>query len=111
VIKGDLKGAEALGHSTASSHTEKVTFNPQWLGGFVSGDGSFMIQVEKKYGKYFPRLIFQLTQHSCDTVLMVNLTSYLGCGGVSKNSESTSAVKLRVTKFSDISTKIIPLFH
>jgi len=111
VVKEDLKEAVSLGHIVASSHTEKVSFHPQWLGGFVSGDGSFMIQIEKKDGKYFPRLIFQLTQHSCDTELMVNLTSYLGCGGVSKNSESTSAVKLRVTKFSDICTKIIPLFQ
>ncbi|GAA5129033.1 hypothetical protein GCM10023339_57690 [Alloalcanivorax gelatiniphagus] len=91
--------------------TKEIPFNPQWLGGFASGDGSFMIQIEHKGGKSFPRLIFLLTQHIRDEKLMIRLISYLGCGGVSQNSKSSSAVKLRVTKFTDIYGKIIPLLR
>lgn len=43
--------------------TKEIPFNPQWLGGFALGDGSFMIQIEHKGGGSFPRLVFLLTQH------------------------------------------------
>lgn len=101
VVVTDSEGTDA----------KEIPFNPQWLGCFASGDGSFMIQIEHKGGKSFPRLIFLLTQHIRDEKLMVRLITYLGCGGVSQNSKSTSAVKFRVSKFTDIYEMIIPLLR
>lgn len=42
---------------------------------------------------------------------MIRLISYLGCGGVSQNSKSTSAVKFRLIKFTGIYEKIISLLR
>nr|YP_009262064.1 LAGLIDADG endonuclease [Chrysoporthe austroafricana]AMX22139.1 LAGLIDADG endonuclease [Chrysoporthe austroafricana] len=106
------KEGNPLGTSLVSGLSEEVSFNSQWLGGFTSGDGSFMVQLEpnKSKLKKSPRLVFSLTQHSRDEELMKKLIHYLDCGGVSKNSKNSSAVKFRVTKFIDICEKIIPLF-
>jgi hypothetical protein len=51
-------------------------------------------------------LIFQLTQHLRDEPLIRKLSDYLGCGRISKNREG---IYLDVTKFSDLTVKIIPL--
>ena len=55
--------------------------DPNWLAGFTSGEGCFLISIKKNLtsGNY-PSLKFQITQHSKDKLLMENLVSYLGCG-------------------------------
>jgi hypothetical protein len=53
-------------------------------------------------------LVFKLVQHSRDEQLMRSLVDYLGCGNIYVYA---SAVEYRVTKFSDLTDKIIPLFQ
>jgi len=85
--------------------------SPEWLLGFVSGEGNFMIRLIKsstnKLG-YQVGLRFQVTQHSKDKLLMENIINYLGCGYLSLRED---IVDFRVTKFSDIVEKIIPFFN
>jgi len=50
-------------------------------------------------------LVFKLVQHSRDEQLMRSLVDYLGCGNIYVDA---SAVENRVTKFSDLTDKIIP---
>ena len=54
------------------------------------------------------QLLFQLTQHSRDSDLMICIKDFLNCGYVSKNRE---AFNYRVTKLDDIEGKIIPFFQ
>lgn len=54
------------------------------------------------------KLTFQLTQHYRDEALMISLANFLNCGLVSRNKDTFD---LKVTKFSDIYNKIIPLFQ
>ena len=85
--------------------------NPNWVAGFTSGDGSFMVKVSKsKLSKLGVgvQLIFQITQHSRDKVLMNSFISYFGCGRLV---EAESSVNFLVTKFSDIKEKILPFFQ
>lgn len=53
------------------------------------------------------QLRFQITQQSRDKFLMERLVSYLGCGFISKG----DILDFQVTKFVDITDKIIPFFE
>lgn len=58
--------------------------NPQWLAGFASGEGCFLVSCfqspKSKFG-YATRLKFSLSQHSRDAQLMKSLVNHFGCGG------------------------------
>jgi len=54
------------------------------------------------------QLVFSLTQHSRDEHLIKSLINYLDCGTFNQYKEG---VYFKVTKFSDISKKIIPFFE
>ena len=85
--------------------------DPQWLAGFVSGEGCFLIKVSKAVthlSGYQVSLIFKITQHSRDEQLLKSLVNYLECG---TTSQYGSASEFRVTRFSDLTEKIIPLFQ
>ena len=53
------------------------------------------------------QLIFKLTQHVRDEQLMISLIENLKCGHVSNNRDT---LDFKVTKFEDITEKIIPFF-
>jgi hypothetical protein len=80
--------------------------NPNWLVGFTTAEGCFLVRITDK-----PRtqvlLIFKLTQHIRDEQLFRNLVYYLNCGNIYVEERSVS---FTVTKFSDLSEKILPLF-
>lgn len=87
--------------------------DPNWLAGFVSGEGCFSIHVAKsasnKVGfRTWSR--FQVTQHNRDEELMKILEIYLNCGRYypKSNSEVGDFV---VSNLLDITNKIIPFFE
>ena len=84
----------------------------EWLAGFTSGEGCFFIFVHKalthKSG-FQVQLVFQITQHSRDYILIQSLISYLGCGKLVTSSDSK--VQFRVEKFSDNFEKILKFFY
>lgn len=53
-------------------------------------------------------LLFKLTQHIRDEQLIKSLVQYLDCGNIYVNVRSIDFI---ITKFSDIETKLIPLFE
>ena len=84
--------------------------NPDWLAGFTTGEGCFLVKVTKSSSHrlgWQVQLKFQITQHCRDRVLMDNIVKYLGCGYIS---ERNDIVDFHVTKFTDIIEKIIPFF-
>ena len=86
--------------------------DPNWLAGFTSGEGSFMVKITASQTHsvgFKVQLVFQITQHERDEQLIRILIEYLHCGIILKHSEN--AVVLIVTKFRDIVEKIIPLFQ
>ena len=86
-----------------------ITIHPEWLAGFTSAEGCFYIVVTPSKNKtgYQVKLCLQVTQHSRDKLLLILISKILKCGHVTKN---RNAFDYRVTKFSGIETKIIPLF-
>ena len=86
--------------------------DPNWLAGFASGEGCFMIIIYKSKTRvgYGVQLIFQLTQHSRDQNLMQSFIIYFKCGYISIKKNRPNEVNYIVTKFDDILNKIIPFF-
>lgn len=84
--------------------------DPQWLAGFASAEGCFFIGIHKsstiRVGVNV-QLEFQLTQHIRDEFLIRSFIEYLNCGNAH---QSKNVFRYRVSKFSDISEKIIPFF-
>ena len=84
--------------------------NPNWIAGFTSGEGYFYIKISKsntnKLGEAVT-LVFDLTQHNKDELLIKSFIEYFGCGIVYY---SRNAIVFRVSKFKDIVNKIIPFF-
>ena len=85
-----------------------------WLAGFVDGEGYFYVKslINKKYTTgYNITLVFSITQHARDEVLLRKFITLLGCGKIEKPLNRPNEVNYRVNKFSDIKDKIIPFFQ
>jgi len=84
--------------------------DPNWLAGFTSAEGCFLVRVYKSKTKTGEavKLVFQLTQHVRDEQLMRSFIDYFNCGYICKSRES---FVYRVENFTDIQTKIIPFFN
>lgn len=91
--------------------TNPVIPDSQWLAGFTTGEGSFLIGVRKSEVKagFQVYLTFILTQHLRVELLMGSLIKYLDCGNIIRRSNE-DALDFKVTKFSDINGNIIQFF-
>ena len=91
--------------------TTNIIPDPQWISGFVSGEGTFDIKIYKSKTNtgYGVQLRFRVPQHSRDTKLIEVLIKYFGSGVLEKHTQFP-AVTLVIVKFSDIIEKIIPFF-
>lgn len=87
--------------------------DPQWVAGFAEAEGCFMIKISKSSASKLgvqAQLKFQITQSSRDILLIKKLVTYLGCGVIEVVTKEGKAINFAVTKFSDISEKILPFF-
>ncbi len=85
-----------------------------WLAGFVDGEGYFYVKslINKRYSTgYNVTLVFSITQHTRDEVLLTKFIDLLGCGKIEKPLNRPDETNYRVNKFSDIKDKIIPFFQ
>lgn len=86
--------------------------DPHWLAGFTSGEGCFLVNIINSSScrlGFQVKLVFQLTQHTRDIALMESLINYLDVYG--NTIFYREAVDFRVTKFSDLTDKVIPFFQ
>jgi hypothetical protein len=75
----------------------------------VTGEGCFLINILKNKTGFSVSLKFTVGQHSRDAELIKSLINYLGCGQIYLRSNK-DAVDFVVSRYSDISEKIIPFF-
>lgn len=86
--------------------------NPQWLTGFVDGEGCFLISIVTNDSAITGKIVslrFSITQHARDIKLLESFINYLGCGSVVVHN-TRSTVEFVVTRFTDIQEKIVPFF-
>lgn len=84
--------------------------DPNWLTGFVDGDGCFFVKISKSSSSklgYKINLQLSVRQHNRDVELLKSFINYLNCGNIY---ESPGVAEYRVSKISDILEKIIPFF-
>lgn len=86
--------------------------DPNWLAGFVSGEGCFDINLKKsKSHKIGHQVILRISikQHERDKNLMELISKYLNSGNIYKL-DNRPMVSLAIVKYSDITNLIIPFF-
>ncbi len=88
-------------------------YHPNWLVGFVDGEGCFYVSVKKTSSKLGNQVLltFSLTQHSRDEMLLNCIRNYLDCGVIEKVKTRPNSVAFVVYKFSDSWGKLIPFFR
>jgi hypothetical protein len=89
-----------------------IKFEPQWIVGFVDGEGCFHIGVAKnKTFKLGYQILpeFVISQHERDIKLLYNIKSYFNCGVVRKNYGKVSCYRVR--DLNQLANIIIPFFE
>ncbi len=92
---------------------DQVIPHPDWMAGFVSGDGSFYLTIRKSHELkvgYRAEVGFQITQHSRDQVFMESFISYFNCGKIKKDTRH-SVLYFTVSNFTHLIERIIPFFQ
>ncbi|MDZ7785789.1 MAG: LAGLIDADG family homing endonuclease [Candidatus Saccharibacteria bacterium] len=91
--------------------------NPHYIVGFVDGEGCFSITINKN-GNGLPevRLIFEIELREDDEPILHEISKVLDCGSIYRLEYERYAkwrphVKLKISNFKGISTKIIPFFQ
>ena len=89
-----------------------IKFEPQWIVGFVDGEGYFHINVAKKNtlkSEYQILPEFVISQHERDIKLLYNIKSYFNCGVVRKNNRKVPCYRVR--DLNQLATIILPFFE
>lgn len=80
--------------------------HPEWMAGFISGEGSFSILGDDSIS-----LSFRVAQHHKDMELFKSFVSFFDCGYCHYHNKDKKAVTFTVRKFNDINSIIIPFFN
>ena len=77
-----------------------------WMAGFTSAEGNFSVSLDKGI---FKSLLFKITQHEKDEVLLTAIKEYFNCGYCYLRKKE-NIIDFKVTKFSVVNEIIIPFF-
>lgn len=94
-----------------------MLLTPNWICGFVDGEGTFFISIEKQPKmrlKKQVRLGFKVTQSIKNVKVLYALKQFFGVGVVKiqrKNQDSKVVWEYRVSNFTHMTSKIIPFFE
>lgn len=83
------------------------TLNPDWVSGFIAGDGGFFIGIRPETNQIYFR--FHITQHSRDSELMNLFVTFFGCGKINLRTNKDRC-DFYVQDFMKIYENIIPHF-
>lgn len=89
-----------------------MTLSPDWIVGFVDGEGCFSYSLIKNDSLRFKYQIqgeFTVVQHKRDIQLLHKLKNYFGCGSVAVN--HGERFHYRVKNLEQLLTIIIPFFE
>lgn len=92
--------------------------DPNYIGGFVDGEGCFSVSINKKRGNRSPevRLLFEIELEESDEEILHRISKTIGCGKIyrviySKHPNWKPHSKLKVGNLKDIVEKVIPFFQ
>jgi hypothetical protein len=91
-----------------------MQFTPQWIVGFVDGEGCFCISAQNmpsmNHGKQI-RLVFKVSQHKNNIKVLYALKAYFGVGIVKAQSKDSDIMEFTCSRFEHIQNIIIPFFE
>jgi hypothetical protein len=85
--------------------------HPNWISGFVDGEGCFSVSFTKRNGWIEVRPSFSISQSGkrfCEALEALN--AYFGCGGI-RYSKIDGTYKYEVRSLEDLQTRILPHFE
>jgi hypothetical protein len=91
-----------------------MKLSPDWICGFVEGEGSFVIDITKIKASNSEqvRLFFKVTQHFKNVQLLYALKKFFGVGIVKRKTKDPEKTwEFVVSRFEHLNTKIIPFFE
>jgi len=91
-----------------------ANLNPQWVSGFVAGDGGFSIYIRPAKINSLSQIVscrFHIAQHSKDLELMILFTKFFDCGTIALRSNlNTPRCDFIVQDIPSLLYKILPHF-
>jgi hypothetical protein len=97
---------------TASSRLE---LDPQWVVGFVDGEGCFCVSVHAHPGVrsfgWQVNPVFQVYQHRDARFALDGLVPFFGCGRVRSKGPNSSVLTYAVDRLRDLQEHVIPFFE
>lgn len=110
ILKSEFPGYSPVERPIINS--DNANLKPEWISGFVSGEGNFDVRVPSSNSKlgYRVQLRFRITQHSRDVRLMEKILEYFGSGKIYEYN-GKSAVSLTVVDMKVITNIIVPFFN
>ena len=91
-----------------------MKLTPDWICGFVEGEGSFVISITKTKSSNSEqvRLFFKVTQHVKNVQVLYALKTFFQVGNVKKQRKDPEQCwEYVVSRFEHVTTKIIPFFE
>lgn len=94
---------------------ELINIKPEWLSGFVEGEGCFTVNIYKKKESVLGKgvkLVFKITQDNRNLSILEKIVEFLGCGRLYSQSKikNSRVTDFMVTGLIDIVDKVIPFF-
>ena len=89
-----------------------MNLDPQWIVGFVDGEGCFHIGLNKNSGMSLGIQVlpeFSVVQHERDILLLYGLKEFFGCGSVDPNHGDRKA--FRIWGYENVAKYVIPFFE
>lgn len=110
ILKSEFPGYSPVERPIINS--DNANLKPEWISGFVSGEGNFDVRIPSSNSKlgYRVQLRFRITQHSRDVRLMEKILEYFGSGKIYEYN-GKSAVSLTVVDMKVITNIIVPFFN
>lgn len=87
--------------------------DPDWVSGFVEGEGCFFINIYKRKDSVLGegvKLVFKITQDKRNKEVLALLSSIFGCGKIYNQSPTGGVIDFMITGLGDITGKVIPFF-
>lgn len=90
----DLQKSEFINYKAVQRSIIRITEipNPNWIAGFSSAEGCFLLTISKSCAKnkigQIVQLTFKISQHHRDKHLLELISKYLNCGKVYYHSEA-----------------------
>ena len=91
-----------------------MKLTPEWICGFVEGEGTFFISIEKQPKMilgFQVRLGFKITQGVKNVKVLYEIKSFFKVGVVRPQRKNKKVWEYRVSNFTNMSTIIIPFFE